>query len=424
MSSLLGNRRFIIIIVLLVAFIGTFYSHKARGRIRNYADFHCFYTTGQRILNHENIYVVKDPKVAEFRYAPIFAVAMSALALLSEDTADTIWYSLNFILLILSFILLKKLVIPEDIGFKPGLIIYLMVILGSMRLILHNLSTGQTNILMMFVMLLGLYHINNRREALGGAILALAITIKYIPLAFLPYFIMRRKFKAAAAILAALGVYIILPGLLIGMQANFLYIKNLFTFLTKSTIFDEVTLLDPANQSLLSAIRRLFFNCGAIWHAPKMPFQNLNIGPFLPNLITLVTGVLMYLSILLNPRKGNSSLNSNRYLNIDYALIFICIILFNMNSWPGNYILLCPAYFIIAHLLVKGQFKDKRMLTLFIVSCLLNLLTLKSVFGKIFTYKAHFYSPSTISALLIFGALLSLKYPKKSPEIGDNPKPS
>jgi len=414
MLGLFRNRRLIIIGILLIVFTGLIFSHKARGRKRNYADFHCFYTAGQRLLNHENIYVVKDPKVAEFRYAPIFALGMSALALLNEDNADTLWYSLNFFLLILSFILLRKLIIPENTDFKSGLIIYSMAILGSMRLILHNLDAGQTNILMMFIMLLGLYHINNRREVLGGSILALAITIKYIPLAFLPYFILRRKFKAAAAILTALIIYFILPGFIIGMQPNFIYLKNLIPFLTKSTIFDEITILDPKNQSLLSAIRRLFVNCRATWHAPTMPFQSLNIGPNLANLITLITAIFLYLGILLKPKNSHFKHNPNRYLNIDYALLFICIILFNMNSWPANYILLCPAYFIIAHYLVKGQFKDRIMLGLLLVSYLLNLLTLKSVFGKIFPYKAHFYSPFTISALIIFGVLLGLKYSKKA----------
>jgi len=341
---------------------------------------------------------------------------MSALALLNEDTADTIWYSLNFLMVVLSFALLKKLSIPENIDFKSGLIVYLLTILGSIRLILHNLSGGQTNILMLFSMLLGLYYISKRREAWGACIFALSITIKYTPLIFIPYFILRKKFKLAAISLAAVMAYFILPGLVIGMRTNFTYLKDLLPFLTQSTIFDKITILDPKNQSLLSAIQRLFTNCIEWFHAPPMPFAGLKLGPMPIYTITLIAGILLYLGILIPPKKAYFGANPTRYFNIDYALLFICVTLFNMNAWPANYILLTPGYFIVAYWVVKGHLKDKLLVTLLVGSWLLTIVTLKALIGNDLSNKTLFYSPFTLSGLLIFWALLRLKFAKISPK--------
>jgi len=416
MPRLLKNKRFIIAVILLAAFAGNLAAHKERGRRRNYADFHCYYITGQRMLDRENIYVKGDSEVAEFRYAPIFAIGMSALARLSEDNANTIWYSLNFFLVILSFIFLKKLIIPGGIDFKSALIVYILAIAGLMRLILINLSTGQTNILMMACIILGLYFIENRREVVGAFILAFSITIKYTPLIFIPYFLVRGKFRAALwTIAAVLAYFIILPGILIEPQDNIWYLQRLIPFLTQSSILDWGTLLDPKNQSLLSAVQRLFTDCGAIWKdAPKMPFQTLKISKFALNAIPAGISILLFSSILFKPAKKHFEQAKNGYLNIDYALIFICLILYNLNSWPANYIFLTPGYFLIAWHLVKGKFKNKLLLVLLLVSYLLNIITQKAIFGQILAYKAYFYSPFTLSALVIFGALLGLKYSKKA----------
>lgn len=413
----INKRSFILIALLLIAFAGNLAAHKSRGRRRNYADFHCFYTTGQRMLNYQKIYIKGDLEVAEYRYSPIFAVFMSGLARLNEDTADTLWYSFNFLLVILSLAILGRANIPKETNTKHRILAYALVILMISRLILINLDTGQTNILMLASILLGLYFINNRREAPGAFILGISIAIKYTPLIFIPYFIARRNFRAAAFTIAAVLTYFfILPAIFIGVERNILYLKELLPFLTQSSILDQGTMLDPKNQSLVSAIQRLFTNCASIWaNAPRMPFQNLKLSPFMLKAIPATAAILLYLSILIR-RPGNkeSQGQKTRYLNLDYALIFICLIMYNLNAWPANFIFLTPAYFLLVWRIIEGGWpKNKLILTCLIISYLLNIATQKSLFGQDFAYKAYFYSPFTLSALVVFGALLGLKYGQK-----------
>jgi len=401
------NYKILVICVLVIASVASFLSHKYRAPKRNYSDFHCFYTAGKRILNQENIYVIGDQETSEFRYAPIFAVFMSPLALLDEDAADTAWYIINFCLLIISLVYLKKLGVDQSLEFKSKLIIYSLTILGLIRFIFHNFDSGQSNILMMSSMIIGLYYILRKKEVLGAGILAISIMVKYTPLIFIPYFLLRRKIKLSLLIIAFILIYLALPSLFIGLEDNISYIKGMLPFLTNSSILDKITILTNKNQSLFSMVHRMFSYCVSYFHAPAMPFQSWHLSETKINLIFASIAAILYLAILYNPKK----IAANKNIDIvNYALLSICVVLFNLNAWMHNYILLAFAYFIIVYYLIKNGFKDKLVFILLLLSCALNNLASKAILGGTLAYKLSFYSPFTISGLITFLALLKIKF--------------
>lgn len=406
------NFKLFLIIFLVLFSLGSFFAHQMRASQRNYSDFHCFYTAGKRILHHENIYVINDKETSEFRYAPIFAVIMSGLALMNERAADTIWYLINFFLVILTFIYLKKLAAVQELDSKSVFILYLVSILGVIRIVFHNLNSGQSNILMLASMVIGLYYTSKKREILGAAIFAFSIMVKYTPLIFIPYFLLRRKFKLSLAIIFAILFYLLLPSLFIGLKANLEYIKGLIPFLSNSTILDQITILTGKNQSLLSAIYRSFTPCILYFHAPPMPFQSWNVSPAMIKKIFLAAALAIY-ALALYPKKKNGFAKNNTMLyNVDYALLSICTVLFNLNAWVHAFILLSMAYFVIVYYLIRNNFKDKVVFALLLASYILNSFTTQSVLGKSLMYKIYFYSPLTISALITFAALLKIKFLK------------
>lgn len=406
-----NKYRFLTACFIAVAFAGSFSAHKSRAPKRNYSDFHCFYTAGKRILAQENIYVLRDKEAAEFRYTPLFAVLMSSLALIDEGTADTLWYLLNFSLLILSFTLLGRLIITQELGAKKSLILYALTTLAVARFIFYNLDTGQSNILMMSSIITGLYLVSRKKIIAGGAIFAFSVMVKYTPLIFIPYFILRKKVKLSLIIISFILFYLIIPSLFIGFKLNLTYIKDLMPFLTQSTILDQMTILDPKNQSLLSFFHRIFTNCILYFYAPPMPFHFLNLKGAYINFIFALSAAAVY-SLALYGRKKNYSNNHENVYNIDYAMLLICVALFNLNAWAHHYILLAMAYFMLIYYLIRVRFKDRGVLILVLSSYLLNMLTIKSIFGKTLAYKLHFYSPFTISAMVLFFALLKIKSSK------------
>jgi len=362
------------------------------------------------MLGQQNIYVLRDKETAEFRYAPLFALMMSGLAWMDEDYADTVWYILNFCLLIISFILLKKLIIPNELHFRRFFILYVLTILAVLRFILHNLDSGQTNILMLASMLIGLYYISRKQELLGGAALAFSIMIKYTPLIFIPYFIIRRKFKLSLIIALFIVIYLALPAFFTGFKTNLLYVKGLIPYLTNSTILDKMTILDPKNQSLLSFFHRIFTRCVMYFYAPVMPFQSLNVKEGAINLIFTLSAFALYLAILYVPKRIRLNKKTSFFNHLDYAALFICAALFNLNAWMPNYIFLAYAYFLLIFYLMQHKPKDITVSIFMISSFILNIATIKVTLGKTLSYKLHFYSPFTISALIILFLLLKIKY--------------
>jgi hypothetical protein len=335
---------------------------------------------------------------------------MSGLALMEEGTADTFWYVLNLFLLIILFILMQKMVTLDKLDSKANLFLYGLTILGVIRFILTNLNIGQSNILMLSSMIIGLYYISKKNEVLGGSILAFSMTIKYTPLIFIPYFLLRRKIKLSLVILVSLATYLLLPSFVIGLKTNILYLKNMVSFLTNSTILEKTTILDPKNQSLLSLFHRMFSYrvLRDHFYIPPMPFQSLKLSNASINLVFILAATVIYLTVLYRSKK--IYLNESENNNIDYALLLICVALFNLNAWMHNYILLTLGYFVIAYYLIKNRFKDKFALILCLISYLINIITTKSILGDTFAYKIYFYSPFTVNAVLVFFTLLKIKF--------------
>ncbi len=402
----------ILIALIIIASIVCFNRHIKRSSLRKFADFHCYYVTGQRALAHENIYVSHDNQIAEFRYSPLFATMMSGFALVSEQNANIIWWLLNYSLLFISFILLKKLILPQKLSFGKTVLLYFLTYIATVRLIFNNLDSGQANILTLASIIIGLYFISRKKEVLGGAILALSIMIKYTPVIFILYFLVRKKFKLSLAIISFMILYFLLPALFIGFKTNLEYLKNMLGFLTNSTILDPGTMYDYENQSLMSMLLRFFTTYKPGTNIPNF-FQSMaNLSDITVDFLNFFINLLILGAILLPARAGRNKTNPF-YQNIDYTLIFISIILLNLNAWMHNYIFLMMSFFLaISYLIVKG-IKDKTTFILIILAHILNLITGKELCGKTFSYLAHFYSPHTISALIMIFVLLRLKFSKK-----------
>jgi hypothetical protein len=85
----------------------------------------------------------------------------------------------------------------------------LVTLLAAPRL-RSEIQMWQTNILMMSGLLLALKHLDSR-PWLAGLALGFAINIKYLPLAFIPYLLLRRRWAAAAWSLAGIAGFALLP---------------------------------------------------------------------------------------------------------------------------------------------------------------------------------------------------------------------
>lgn len=84
--------------------------------------------------------------------------------------------------------------------------------------VLDTFIQGQTNIIVLFFTSLALYASLRRAEVVAGLAISLAIIVKLVPVIFLAYFLVRRRYVAAITGLSAYFVFNLAVGLIFGMH--------------------------------------------------------------------------------------------------------------------------------------------------------------------------------------------------------------
>ena len=130
-----------------------------------------------------------------------------------------------------------------------------------------EIQMWQTNIPMMLAVLLALRFLDARPRA-AGLLLGLAVNIKYLPLVYLPYLLLRRRFEAAAWFVLGIAVFAVLPALASGWGANLhhwaIAASGMARLLGIATTGAEVANVDPMSVghsiSITSGIARTLGN--------------------------------------------------------------------------------------------------------------------------------------------------------------------
>lgn len=214
---------------------------------QNDNDLRIFLAASRDLMDGESIYVIKYKEWFHYYYSVLFALLMFPLTLFPDYMANVLWMAVNIYFawrtwkIICSYLPLEKL--------DPKLLqLFSFVILVFMlRFITDNLRYGQMTIFILYLALEGVNQIQNKRNVLGGSLIALSINIKLLPIALLPYLLYRGQYKATIYTIIAFVVFLIIPGVFIGYDYHFELLR------------DRWSLLNPTNQEhLLDVSERSF----------------------------------------------------------------------------------------------------------------------------------------------------------------------
>ncbi|MFH1381058.1 MAG: glycosyltransferase family 87 protein, partial [Candidatus Omnitrophota bacterium] len=186
-----------IILVLLIVFFICFGIYTTWRTHNNSTDFDTYYFAAKDICTGQPIYSEHEG-ISPYIYPPFFACLLAPFAIFNMETASLIWYVLN-IVFAFSILLCFKLifdswdisVIKNSIPLIPKLLFLIIV----SALIIDNISMLQVNVFLFFLVVLGLYFFRKGSDVLAALFLAMAISIKIIPVLFLLYFIVKREFR-------------------------------------------------------------------------------------------------------------------------------------------------------------------------------------------------------------------------------------
>jgi len=174
-------------------------------------DFDVYLHAGVQIKNAQNIYQPPFFKSFQYYYGPIFALILAPLSSLPSSISEFFWVFL------ICFFLYRVVIIcstyfPDLKTQKEKFTWIVFTLFCTYRFIIDDVNMIQVTTFLLWATLESFDLFEKKKLGLGGALLALAITIKLLPLLFLPYLFYRGSWKALAFTLFFIGVFLLAPG--------------------------------------------------------------------------------------------------------------------------------------------------------------------------------------------------------------------
>ncbi len=255
--------------LLLSVFVGLFALESHQISKGNFNAFATYYGAAEDLRAGQSPYS-RITGAYRYVYPPFYAFALEPMSFLPRPVAARVMVAVNEAFILCALLLAARIML-DRLGAAVSLsrvsCIALATALLTLSPIAREIRAIQANALLLLCMTLALYWLD-RRPVLAGMSLALAIIIKYVPLVGLAYFILRRRWTAAAATFIGIIVFALLPAISLGWSANLHDLANAEASLTRlfgnagDTGVRVHELADELNVSVTASLARLALALG------------------------------------------------------------------------------------------------------------------------------------------------------------------
>lgn len=192
---------------------------------QNFGAFATYYSAATALREHRNPY--ERAHARPYVYPPHFAIVCEPLAALPIASAARIMLAAVLAATVFSLFIGARVVL-DRFGFPPTsgnmLWVAFVTFLIACVTVHKEIRDLQSNSFVLLGFVLALHWID-RRPLAAALSLALAATIKFLPLIALPYLILRRRWGVAAMTLSAYVGIALLPAMTLGWSTNLHYLS-------------------------------------------------------------------------------------------------------------------------------------------------------------------------------------------------------
>lgn len=305
------KTRNVLLIVLAFLFFLLIYQHFVK---KDMSDFGVCYQGGQRILRGETLYRVSDGHL-QYKYSPASAVFFSLFALLPYEAAKFIWYFLELTLLFFSLVLSYD-VLPSKHK-KKGFIVILTFLVMA-KFLGREIELGQVNIFIFFLLIMMVKAAVEKNDMKSGLFWGFSLLFKPYALVFLPYFVLKKRFRLMASGLGTAFFGFIVPVIFYGFSGSLDILKEWYSTLSKST----PSLIDHYDNASIHA----FF-------LKNLPAEQRDVA------IICIAGAALFIgaAFLWMMFQGNKR-NLKEPEILEFSFLLILIPLFSPLAWYYNYL--------------------------------------------------------------------------------------
>ncbi len=217
----------------------------------SFVDYYAYVGAGKAFIRNENPYTqLYDNPIGkvDYLYPPGSLLFTSLFSFLEPKWGIPVFTVLSYIAFIVGIVLVLKL---KDESIKPWKIVFITALLTQTFPLKLTLTLGQINNFVLLFISVGLFFLKKKRGVYASLCLAIAGTLKLIPLIVIPLFLMRREWKITfQTTLFFLLLNAIKPNLLLYYVAN-----KAFSFFSFASGY-----ADTYNQSLSTLMYRISGN--------------------------------------------------------------------------------------------------------------------------------------------------------------------
>jgi len=380
----LKKRSFLLILLAFIIFLSLFLL-----KIREHMiDFEVNYKAGKRLRAGESLYQVEDGHFM-FKYLPSSALLYLPLSFLPLNAAKAFWYFL-VVLCLCSLVYVSNKILHLREKESVYLFIFPPLILG--KFFLRELHLGQINALVTVILLFMIWFLipekkalPSHRETYAGLLWGLATALKPYALIFLPYFLLKKKWKTVLSGLGFLFLTLLVPSVFYGFRGNMNLLKEWISTLSRSTL---ALLNSQDNISIIALFMK--------WT------DNQNISLLLSGLVISLFAILVLTVILIGRKIDRASV-------LECSILLILIPLISPLGW--DYTLLMSVLGVTIIILnFSGYSKLWRgvlVLNFFIIT-----FSLYDVMGRDLYAMFMSWSVITINFMILIGYLMYLRFRK------------
>lgn len=387
----------VVIVVIVIAVISCFISAADGG------DFDVYLDAAGKLTNHQNIYQPPFVKGLQYYYSVFFALVLEPFSY-AVYIAEVLWLLLSYFLLYRTWVLIEHYFDTSIFSAKKYRYWVMLTVLLALQFIMYNVAMIQVTVFLLWSIFESLQLINNKKPLAAGALLALAINIKIMPILMLTYLFYKGHFKALAATIICNVALLYLPAIFIGVGYN--------NFL----LTEWWAIINPANKEHLYETGIGMHSLTAlipVYFTPtvgEMPYAQ-NIFDLSAKQVELVLNCtrLFFLSLSLLffrslPFKNEEN-KLKEFWQIAYFVMLIPLLLPHQQKYAFLFTLPMIVYLLYFFLTTYNKIKTLAYTAVFVLFCL-AMVFYSPIYGAdvigqfLFRYTQH-YRLLTIATLLL-----------------------
>jgi Glycosyltransferase family 87 len=379
-------------------------------------DFRSYYHAGTKVregLSPYFFYLPEQGWVSMFSYPPFFAFLMLPFSFLPIKIGSLIWNCFSLMALFrVYYVVIDNLSIRNYIDLNNYRLFTFFTILFTIRFILYNFDLSQSTLIVMWGALEGLNLIKREKFIIGSLLIAGVISVKLLPLVFVPYLIYRAYFKEAALTITFVIFLNILPIFIYGKAGYFQILNEWWRIVNPSNL--EFTLNQNAGEEAthgLSAFVPAFFSDFTVRYGIRRHIIALNANQIIGLLLVFRLFFIALTLYFLRSKPFKKDVNAFQFMwEVSYLMMVIPLIFPQQMKYA--FALLLPAFSYIIFYMMRMK-RGKKFWFLVVLMGLIFLLTTLSTDGIIgrqnYEYGQYFKLVTWGDFILIF--VLSLCLP-------------